>query len=76
MSTLTVSYSPQNPLAMSVVELMRKSGAFTFYNETENVPELPCCFTEEDLLMEIETSEKSGNATEEEVKALFAKWIA
>lgn len=76
MSTLTVSYSPQNPLAMSVVDLMRKSGAFTFYEELDDTPELPCCFTNEALLMEVEASEKSGNATDEEIKDVFAKWLA
>ncbi len=36
--------------------------------------DMPCCFTEEELDEVIRRSEASGNASDEEVKAFFARW--
>jgi hypothetical protein len=35
---------------------------------------MPCMFTDEEFKRELEESEASGNASDEEVKAMFAKW--
>ncbi len=35
---------------------------------------MPCVFTDEEFKRELEESEASGNASKEEVKAMFAKW--
>jgi hypothetical protein len=35
---------------------------------------MPCVFTDEEFKRELEESEASGNASDEEVKAMFAKW--
>lgn len=40
-----------------------------FYTET-----MPCMFSEEELDEEIRLSEKSGEATDEEVESIFRKW--
>jgi hypothetical protein len=36
--------------------------------------DMPCVFTDEEFKRELEESEASGNASDEEVKAMFAKW--
>lgn len=36
---------------------------------------MPCMFSEEELTEEIKLSEKSGEATDEEVELIFKKWI-
>lgn len=36
MSRLIVNYNPNNALAISVIDVMRKSGAFTFENDKES----------------------------------------
>lgn len=36
--------------------------------------EMPCMFTDEEFEEELRLSEASGTATDEEVKAMFAKW--
>lgn len=41
-----------------------------FYAES-----MPCMFSEEELGEEIRLSEKSGEATEEEVESIFRKWL-
>ena len=35
---------------------------------------MPCVFTDEEFRHELEESEAGGNASNEEVKAMFAKW--
>ena len=35
---------------------------------------MPCVFTDEEFKRELEESEASGNASDEEVRAIFAKW--
>ena len=42
-----------------------------FYTET-----MPCMFSEEELNEEIRLSEKSGEATAEEVESIFKKWLS
>lgn len=41
-----------------------------FYAES-----MPCMFSKEELGEEIRLSEKSGEATEEEVESIFRKWL-
>ena len=36
---------------------------------------MPCMFSKEELDEEVRFSEKSGEATEEEVESIFKKWI-
>ena len=42
-----------------------------FYTES-----MPCMFSEEELDEEIRLSEKSGEATYEEVESIFKKWLS
>lgn len=42
-----------------------------FYTES-----MPCMFSEEELDEEIRLSEKSGEATYEEVDSIFKKWLS
>lgn len=38
------------------------------------VDSMPCVFTDEEFKRELKESEASGNASDEEVRAMFAKW--
>lgn len=42
--------------------------------ELLHADEMPCVYTDEEFAEELRLSEASGNATDEEVKAFFAKW--
>lgn len=42
--------------------------------ELLHVDDMPCVFTDKEFKRELEESEASGDASDEEVKAVFAKW--